>query len=286
MERGGVLPALRQRERPVVCEIGAGWGGFAYQFKTLFPNATYVIVDFPELFLYSATYLGTVFPDARLAFVGTGEDAADVGDADFVFVPQMLAGRDTIGELDLVVNMVSFQEMTDAQVRRYAEIAASAGCPFIYSFNRERSAYNTELIRVSDALAERYRLTEVPVLESDYTNAMKRAPKPGKVQERSEINYRHLVGRLDPSSVGRVLSDAPLGRSRGTGPTGSGGVVLGMTLYNNARHLPEAIESLLAQTHRDFTLILLDDASADETESVARGYAARDARIRYFKHDV
>jgi glycosyltransferase involved in cell wall biosynthesis len=46
-----------------------------------------------------------------------------------------------------------------------------------------------------------------------------------------------------------------------------------MTLYNNATHLPEAIESLLAQTHSDFTLILLDDASADETESIARSYA-------------
>ena len=47
MERGRVLHALRSVERPVVCEIGAGWGGFAYQFKTLFPRATYVIVDFP-----------------------------------------------------------------------------------------------------------------------------------------------------------------------------------------------------------------------------------------------
>jgi glycosyltransferase involved in cell wall biosynthesis len=224
-----------------------------------------------------------------LAFVGADGDAADMartrGDADFVFVPQALAGRDTIGQPDLVVNMVSFQEMTDGQVRRYADIAASAGCPFVYSFNRERSAYNTELIRVSDALAERYRLTEVPVLESDYTNAMKRMPKAGKVQERSEFNYRHLVGRLDPSSVGRVLSDAAVGRSQRTGPTGSGGVVLGMTLYNNARHLPEAIESLLAQTHRDFTLILLDDASADETESIARTYVSGDTRVKYFKHD-
>ena len=76
MERGGVLAALRDRERPVVCEIGAGWGGFAYQFKTLFPRSTYVIVDFPELFLFSATYLATVFPDARLAFVGAGESPA------------------------------------------------------------------------------------------------------------------------------------------------------------------------------------------------------------------
>ena len=286
MERGGVLAALRQRERPVVCEIGAGWGGFAYQFKTLFPNSTYVIVDFPELFLFSATYLGTVFPEARLAFAGAGEPPPS--DPDFVFVPQTLASGDTIGALDLLVNMVSFQEMTDAQVRRYADMAAQAGCPLVYSFNRDRSAYNTELISVSDALADRYQLTEVPVLKTDYTNAMKRLPKAGKVLERSELNYRHLVGRLDPSgrSVGRVLSDAPsIGRSERTRPATSA-VVLGMTLYNNARHLPEAIESLLTQTHRDFTLVLLDDASTDETEAIARGYAARDPRIKYFRHDT
>ena len=151
-----------------------------------------------------------MFPDARLAFGGDRRrDVADVRDADFVFVPHTLAGRDTIGGPDLVVNMVSFQEMTDAQVRRYAEMAASAGCPFLYSLNRERSPYNTELISVSDALADRYRLTEVPVLDTDYTNAMKRPPKAGKVQERSEFNYRHLVGRLDPSSVG----PRPFGRA-------------------------------------------------------------------------
>jgi glycosyltransferase involved in cell wall biosynthesis len=280
MERGGVLDALRAREHPVVCEIGAGWGGFAYQFKTLFPNSTYVIVDFPELFLFSATYLGTVFPDAHLAFVGTGESVD--ASADFVFVPQTLARRDTIGAPDLLLNMVSFQEMTDAQVRRYADLAADADCPLVYSFNRERSAYNTELVSVSNGLAERYQLTEVPVLDTDYTNAMKRLPKAGKVLERSEFNYRHLVGRLDPSGRTTV---APAETGRLKAASASGGVVLGMTLYNNAGHLPEAIESLLAQTHGDFTLILLDDASADATESVARGYASRDPRVKYFRHD-
>ena len=52
MERGGVLPAIRAAARPVVCEVGPGWAGFAYQFKTLFPASTYVLVDFPELFLF------------------------------------------------------------------------------------------------------------------------------------------------------------------------------------------------------------------------------------------
>ena len=69
MERAGVLGALRgAAQRPVVLEIGAGWGGFAYQLKRLFPDVTYVIVDLPELFLFSATYLATTFPDAKTWF--------------------------------------------------------------------------------------------------------------------------------------------------------------------------------------------------------------------------
>jgi hypothetical protein len=130
MSRGGVLDVIRALERPVVCEIGAGWAGFAYQFKTLFPRTRYVIVDFPELFLYSATYLGTVLPESRMAFCGTTDTPtlADAGDADLVFVPATLSHLVAQQPLDLTVNMVSFQEMTDAQVRSYAAMAADAGC--------------------------------------------------------------------------------------------------------------------------------------------------------------
>lgn len=61
-------------------------------------------------------------------------------------------------------------------------------------------------------------------------------------------------------------------------------VVLGMTLHNNARHLPRALDSLLAQTYTDFALLMLDDASTDETEAIARGYAGRDSRLQYARH--
>src|SRR5262245_58228197 len=61
-------------------------------------------------------------------------------------------------------------------------------------------------------------------------------------------------------------------------------VVLGMTLFNNARHLREAADSLLAQTYGDFALIMLDDASEDDTERIARDYEQRDSRIRYLRH--
>ncbi|HEY6362184.1 MAG TPA: putative sugar O-methyltransferase, partial [Vicinamibacterales bacterium] len=283
MERAGVLAALRRLERPVVCEIGAGWAGFAYQFKTILPRTTYVLVDFPELFLFSATYLGTLFPGARLLFCGAADPSSPDGwrDADFVFVPNALAHFVSALPLDLAVNMVSFQEMTDAQVRGYASIAAAAGCPLIYSLNRERSPYNTELVSVSQALADSYRLTEVPVLETDYTSAMKKPPKATRMVERSELAYRHLVGRLD------VAAARPRAARRRTteddAPPRSAGdprVVLGMPLHNNAANLPEALDSLLAQSYGQFLLVLLDDASTDATEQVARRYAAQDPRIR------
>jgi glycosyltransferase involved in cell wall biosynthesis len=285
MERGGVLEALRAVERPLVCEIGAGWGGFAYQLKTLLPRVTYIIVDFPELFLFSATYLGVVFPTARLLFVGadnaTSTDAWR--DADFVFVPHTRSQLVASLPLDVTINMVSFQEMTDAQVRGYAGIAARAGCPLVYSMNRERSLYNTELVSVSQALSEWYRLTEVDVLDSDYTSAMKKPPKRTRPVDPAEPRYRHLVGRLDRARRELQRTTAHVARPV-DGRTGGARVVLGMTLYNNAQHLPQAFDSLLAQTEARFTLLLLDDASSDGTEAVAREYASRDSRIRYFRH--
>lgn len=57
-----------------------------------------------------------------------------------------------------------------------------------------------------------------------------------------------------------------------------------MTLYNNAGHLPEAMDSLLAQTERDFALLMLDDGSDGASERIARTYEARDARVRYWRH--
>lgn len=62
-------------------------------------------------------------------------------------------------------------------------------------------------------------------------------------------------------------------------------VVFGMTLHNNANHLREATASLLAQTRTDFALVMLDDASGDDTESVAREFERSQPRVTYFRHD-
>ena len=60
--------------------------------------------------------------------------------------------------------------------------------------------------------------------------------------------------------------------------------VFGMTLYNNARHLREATDSILGQTDGGFALVMLDDGSSDEAEAIAREYERRDPRVRYLRH--
>ena len=48
-----------------------------------------------------------------------------------------------------------------------------------------------------------------------------------------------------------------------------------MGIYNCAETLPEAIDSILAQTYSDWELILCDDGSSDHTLSVAQQYRSR-----------
>ena len=52
-----------------------------------------------------------------------------------------------------------------------------------------------------------------------------------------------------------------------------------MPTYNAAKHLGAAIESVLAQTFRDFAFVIVDDGSTDDTLEIVRRYAARDSRI-------
>lgn len=54
-----------------------------------------------------------------------------------------------------------------------------------------------------------------------------------------------------------------------------------MPTYNFARYLPEAIESVLAQTFADYEFIIIDDGSRDPSAEVIKQYAERDRRIRF-----
>jgi glycosyltransferase involved in cell wall biosynthesis len=55
-----------------------------------------------------------------------------------------------------------------------------------------------------------------------------------------------------------------------------------MPTYNRSRLITRSIESVLRQSYRTFELIIVDDASTDDTESVVGAFS--DERLRYIKH--
>lgn len=63
-------------------------------------------------------------------------------------------------------------------------------------------------------------------------------------------------------------------------------LTVGLPVYNGERHLPQLIESILAQTFTDFEFLISDNASTDRTQELCLAYAARDPRISYFRNET
>ena len=55
--------------------------------------------------------------------------------------------------------------------------------------------------------------------------------------------------------------------------------------YNAERYVADCLDSILAQTHRDFEVYVMDDGSTDGTGDAIRAYAARDPRIRVWRQE-
>lgn len=208
LDEAGILDQFRKPAKHLtVLEIGAGWGGLAYSFKTLFPNTTYVIVDLPGSILFGATYIKTLFPWARV-FVSDGKTTlSSMKDAltyDFIFFPHFMWQDLDFLKADLVMNMASFQEMTTKQVESYIATCAKRGYPFVYSNNRNRSPNNEELSNVSAILGKYYTITtDIEDAKKQQGSAL--ATALGRMRDfttrkksRDVIhNYRHIVGTLN-----------------------------------------------------------------------------------------
>ncbi len=65
---------------------------------------------------------------------------------------------------------------------------------------------------------------------------------------------------------------------------GSDLVSIVLPTYNGEKHLREAIDSCLAQTHANIELIIVDDCSTDSTPEIVKSY--NDPRVRYIRHEA
>jgi glycosyltransferase involved in cell wall biosynthesis len=63
-------------------------------------------------------------------------------------------------------------------------------------------------------------------------------------------------------------------------------VTIGLPAYNRERFIRQSLDSLLAQTYRDFVLVISDNASTDATPQICQEYMQRDSRIKFFRNAV
>lgn len=56
-----------------------------------------------------------------------------------------------------------------------------------------------------------------------------------------------------------------------------------MSVYNGEKFLPEAVESMLLQSYKNFEFIIIDDGSTDATADILLQYGKRDPRITLIK---
>ena len=62
-------------------------------------------------------------------------------------------------------------------------------------------------------------------------------------------------------------------------------VSVGVPVYNGEKYLAATLDCLLAQTLRNFELVICDNASTDRTAEISRAYQNKDERIRYVRNE-
>jgi glycosyltransferase involved in cell wall biosynthesis len=63
-------------------------------------------------------------------------------------------------------------------------------------------------------------------------------------------------------------------------------VTVGVPVYNGERYVAQTIESILAQTWKEFELIISDNGSTDRTAAICKSFAAEDPRVRYYRSET
>ncbi|WP_028065676.1 putative sugar O-methyltransferase [Solirubrobacter soli] len=105
LEVNAMMEALNGRQPSSILEIGAGYGRLAYALLTLFPNATYTIIDIQPTRSISQWYLSQLFDPERLTFLS----------------PEEASSLDP-GSFDLGLSVSSLGEMTEAQIDGYLRL--------------------------------------------------------------------------------------------------------------------------------------------------------------------
>lgn len=194
-------------------DIGGGWGCFGHVFKTLIPNATYVIIDHPEALLLSCIYLSSLHPDKKI-YIYCEEDFDKVKyrlkEFDFVLLPPAITKMFNFKNIDIAINMLSFEDMSSEQISQYLNWLHMSNVGLIYSHNRVKSPHNNQLSNVQDLMKSRFTVNEIEILNIAYTELNIEKNKAIKDKERLRMKKTNLLRLIYDS----ILDDMQFSKQR------------------------------------------------------------------------
>ena len=56
--------------------------------------------------------------------------------------------------------------------------------------------------------------------------------------------------------------------------------------YNNAKYIKEAVESIERQAYHNWEIVIVDDASTDNSLEVINQFAQNNLKVKLYKHDI
>jgi len=130
-------------KRPVIWEIGAGYGGLARILKSYIPNSCHILLDLPETLTYASYFIAYNFPDKKIAYLSDIIDRLDEFDRliveyDFILIPPWVSPYIPNSSVDLVIDTYSMSEMSKVYAKyyiKYIDRTLKRG-GYFYSINR------------------------------------------------------------------------------------------------------------------------------------------------------
>lgn len=142
----------RLKDGFTMLDIGSSYGIFSYLLKNEFKNSHHTLLDFPEQLILAYYFLGTCFPDAKIA--GYKElsnidkiDRDFIEQYDFILLPWFFYKKLAPESIDLTTNFASLGEMKREWFDYYLKSEPFLSTKYLFTANRFQSAptYDTDL---------------------------------------------------------------------------------------------------------------------------------------------
>ena len=116
-----VLMEMKNIKKPIIAEIGAGYGGIATKIKKNLNDCKYIIFDLPEVNAVQNYYLSNVFPEKKIIGYNEYKMSKNIlkDNFDFLLLPGWEIKNFKRNSIDTIINMRSMMEMNHDVIKFY-----------------------------------------------------------------------------------------------------------------------------------------------------------------------